>query len=147
MVQSLAETEDLARRIAPRLRPGDTVALQGDLGAGKTTLARAILRGLGVEGEVPSPSFTMLQEYETARLKVVHCDFYRLANQSELDELGLEEALQQAAMLIEWPERAHERIPADALWIEIDITGENERRMKISGPERWASLRETEELR
>lgn len=140
LVRSLAETEDMARRIAPGLRVGDTVALQGALGAGKTTLARAILRALGVEGEVPSPSFTLVQEYETPRLKIVHCDLYRIADCAELAELGIEDALCESAVLIEWPERALSRIPHDALWIEMEISGESERRVAISGPERWSHL-------
>lgn len=141
LVRSLAETEDLARRIAPELRPGDAIALKGELGAGKTTLARAILRALGVEGEVPSPSFTLVQEYDTPRLKILHCDLYRISNCAELVELGIEDALSEGAVLMEWPERAAARIPENALWIEIEIAGENERRMKISGPERWTCLR------
>jgi tRNA threonylcarbamoyl adenosine modification protein YjeE len=144
LVRSLSETEDLARRIAPRLRAGDAIALKGDLGAGKTTLARAILRACGVDGEVPSPSFTLVQEYETARLMIVHCDLYRIVDCRELDELGLEEGLQDGALLIEWPERAPSRLPGDELWIEMEIAGESERRMKIYGPERWAFLRERE---
>ena len=142
LVRSLAETKDLARRIAPQLRAGDMIALKGELGAGKTTLARAILHACGVEGEVPSPSFTLVQEYETARMKIVHCDLYRIADCGELDELGLEESLQESALLVEWPERAPSRIPDDALWIEMEIAGESERRMKLYGPERWAFLRE-----
>jgi len=141
LARNLAETEDLARRIAPGLRLGDTVALKGELGAGKTTLARAILRALGEEGEVPSPSFTLVQEYETPRLKILHCDLYRVADCAELNELGLEDALRESAVLIEWPERAKSRIPQDALWIEMEISGEGERRMTVSGPERWSHLR------
>ena len=120
---------------------GDTVALKGELGAGKTTLARAILRALGEEGEVPSPSFTLVQEYETPRLKILHCDLYRVANCAELAELGLEDALRESAVLIEWPERAKSRIPQDALWIEMEISGEGERCMTVSGPKRWSHLR------
>jgi tRNA threonylcarbamoyl adenosine modification protein YjeE len=147
LVHSLAETEDLARRIAPRLRAGDTVALTGDLGAGKTTLARAILRALGVEGDIPSPTFTLVQDYDTARLKVVHCDLYRIGDCSEVDELGFDEALGDGAILIEWPERAPSRVDADALWIKIEIAGESDRRIKFSGPERWAFLGERREAR
>jgi tRNA threonylcarbamoyl adenosine modification protein YjeE len=132
LVRSVAETEDLARRIAPRLRVGDTVALKGELGAGKTTMARAILRSLGVGGEIPSPSFTLVQEYETPRMNIVHCDLYRVSDAAELTELGLDEALHDGALLIEW-------------WIEMEIAGVSERRVKISGPERWAFLREREQ--
>jgi len=145
LVRSLAETEDVARRIAPRLRVGDTVALKGELGAGKTTMARAILRSLGVGGEIPSPSFTLVQEYETPRMNIVHCDLYRVSDTAELTELGLEEALHDGALLIEWPERAMSAIAGDALWIEMEIAGVSERRVKISGPERWAFLREREQ--
>ena len=145
LVRSLAETEDLASRIAPRLRAGDALALKGDLGAGKTTFARAIMRALGVEGEVPSPSFTLVQEYETTRLKIAHCDLFRIVSDSEVDELGVDEALLEGAVLIEWPERAPTRVPENALWIEIEIAGENERRMKFCGPERWDFLRGKEE--
>lgn len=140
LVRSLAETEDLARRIAPRLRVGDTVALKGELGAGKTTLARAILRACGVGDDVPSPTFTLLQEYETAGLKLVHCDLYRISGPAEVDELGLDDAFGESAVLVEWPERGGTRIPDDALSIQIEIVGESARRMTISGPRRWAWL-------
>ena len=138
VVQDLAEMEELGRRIASMIQRGDTVALEGDLGAGKTTLARAILRALGVAGEVPSPTFTLIQHYETPRLKIAHCDFYRIENPAEVDELGLEEALKDGALLIEWPERAPGRIEADALRIRIGIVGESERAVQFSGPARWA---------
>ena len=140
LVRSVAQTDDFARRIAPELRAGDTIALKGELGAGKTTLARAILRALGAEGEVPSPSFTLVQEYETPRLKVLHCDLYRVGNTAEVDELGIEDALSESAVLIEWPERAKTHIPENALWIEMEIYGESERRMTVSGAERWSFL-------
>jgi tRNA threonylcarbamoyl adenosine modification protein YjeE len=146
VVRNPAETEDLARRIAPRLRAGDAPALKGELGAGKTTLARAILRALGVEGEVPSPSFTLVQEYETANLRIAHCDLFRIANDGEVDELGVDAALEDGALLIEWPERALSRIPENAIWIEMEIAGESERRMKFHGPERWTFLREREDV-
>lgn len=139
-VRSRAGTEDLARRIAPHLRKGDTIALEGDLGAGKTTLARAILRAVGVQDEVPSPSFTLVQEYEAGGLKVAHCDLYRIETPDELDEMGIEEAVRDGVVLIEWPERAGSRLPADALRICIEIVGENERRITLSGPARWSEI-------
>ena len=140
LVRSLAETEEFGRRIAARLKRGDAIALHGDLGAGKTTLARAILRALGVRDEVPSPSFTLVQEYEAAGVRIAHCDLYRIESPTELDEMGMEEALQNGVLLVEWPERAPERIPAGTLKIHIDIRGESERHITLSGPARWAEL-------
>ena len=94
--------------IADHLRAGDVVALSGDLGAGKTTLARAILAALGHEGEVPSPSFAILEPYASPplRLAAVHADFYRLADPAELAELGLDDWREDGVLLAEWPDRA-----------------------------------------
>jgi tRNA threonylcarbamoyladenosine biosynthesis protein TsaE len=94
--------------IAAALRPGDVVALSGDLGAGKTTLARAIIGALGHPGEIPSPSFAIVELYEPpgVRLPLVHADFYRLADPAEADEIGLDDYRQGAALLAEWPEHA-----------------------------------------
>jgi tRNA threonylcarbamoyl adenosine modification protein YjeE len=114
--------------------------LKGDLGAGKTTLARAILRALGVSENVPSPTFTLVQTYETLALTVWHYDLYRIENPSEIDELGLDEALEGGAALIEWPENAGNRLPDDALCVELTATGANARLVVISGPERWAHI-------
>jgi tRNA threonylcarbamoyl adenosine modification protein YjeE len=139
-LDGLAATTALGTRIAAGLGVGDAVALRGDLGAGKTTLARAILRGLGVREDVPSPSFTLVQHYETPRLAVRHYDFYRIETPDELNELGLDEALDDGAVLIEWPERAPEYIPADALHVELTVAGDHDRRARLSGPKRWAQL-------
>jgi tRNA threonylcarbamoyl adenosine modification protein YjeE len=139
-LDGLAATTALGARIAARLGVGDAVALRGDLGAGKTTLARAILRGLGVHEDVPSPSFTLVQQYETPRLAVRHYDFYRIETPNELNELGLDEALDEGAVLIEWPERAPERIPADALRVDLTVASEHGRMAHIEGPPRWSDL-------
>src|SRR5512140_2823863 len=88
-LDDLAATDALGARIAASLNIGDAVALSGDLGSGKTTLARAILRALGVSEAVPSPTFTLVQSYDTARLTVRHFDLYRIVDSSELDELGI----------------------------------------------------------
>jgi tRNA threonylcarbamoyl adenosine modification protein YjeE len=134
-----AETERLGARIAGGLSVGDAVALQGDLGAGKTTLARAILRALGVTEDVPSPTFTLVQQYDTPRLTVRHYDLYRLADAAEIAELGLDEALDEGAALIEWPERAGSRLPRDALHVVLTITGQAARHARLSGPAKWAA--------
>ena len=140
VVRSLAETEELAGRIAPSLRKGDTIVLNGDLGAGKTTFVRAILRAAGVREEVPSPSFTLVQEYEANGCRFTHCDLYRIESPQELDEMGIEDATADGVVLIEWPERGGSRIPSGALNIHIDILGENERRIRLSGSPRWSDV-------
>ncbi len=104
----LAATSQLGARIAAQLRPGDVVALEGSLGAGKTTLARAILSALGYDGEVPSPTFTIVETYDAPplRLPVVHADFYRLNHPDEAQEIGLDEYREGAALIAEWPDHA-----------------------------------------
>jgi tRNA threonylcarbamoyl adenosine modification protein YjeE len=134
----MAATQNLGAAIGERLSRGDTVLLQGDLGSGKTTLARAILKALGVEETVPSPTFTLVQAYRTARLTVSHYDLYRLKRAAELDELGLDEALEDGAALIEWPERAEGRLPDDALTVRLQA--ETERSAILEGATRWQSL-------
>jgi tRNA threonylcarbamoyl adenosine modification protein YjeE len=136
---ALAQTHALGAAIARRLQRGDAVALWGDLGAGKTTLARAILMALGVTGEVPSPTFTIVQSYETAKLLVSHYDLYRLKSAREMDELGLDDALDQGAVLVEWPVRAPEALPPDTLHVRLSLDGDM-RSARITGPARWQGL-------
>lgn len=104
----LAATAALGARIAAALQPGDVVALSGGLGAGKTTLARAIIAALGHRGEVPSPSFAIIETYDppTVRLPLVHADFYRLERPQEAEEIGLDDYRHGAALIAEWPEHA-----------------------------------------
>lgn len=104
----LAAMELFGARIAEQLRPGDVVALTGGLGAGKTTLARAIIAALDYQAEVPSPSFAIIETYDppALRLPLVHADFYRLKQPEEAQELGLDDYRQGAALIAEWPEMA-----------------------------------------
>lgn len=104
----LAAMQRFGQAIAETLRPGDVVALSGGLGAGKTTLARAIIAALGHKGEVPSPSFAIFEVYDppALRLPLVHADFYRLARPEEVEELGLDDYRDGAALIAEWPEHA-----------------------------------------
>lgn len=110
----LAAMEAFGARIAEGLRTGDVVALSGPLGTGKTTLARAIIAALGYSGEVPSPSFTIVETYDppSVRVPLVHADFYRLERAEEAEEIGLDDYRQGAALIAEWPEKvggfAHE---------------------------------------
>lgn len=104
----LVAMDSFGARIAQRLRAGDVVALSGGLGAGKTTLARAIIAALGHRGEVPSPSFTIIETYDppAVRLPLVHADFYRLERPEEAEELGLDDYREGATLIAEWPENA-----------------------------------------
>ena len=131
-----AATARLGQDLAAALRPGDVLALSGDLGAGKTTLARSLIRSLAGDPalEVPSPTFTLVQAYET-RLPVRHFDLYRLSSGDELDELGLDEAIAEGAVLVEWPDKAEGRLPADSVSVELVHEGEG-RRARFTGPER-----------
>lgn len=116
-----AATRQLAGDLALILRAGDVIALQGDLGAGKSTFARALLRALADDPmlEVPSPTFTLAQAYDFDRLTVSHIDLYRIEDEEELEELGFDEAMSEGAALVEWPERATGYLPADTLWLAI----------------------------
>ncbi|MBM3372657.1 MAG: tRNA (adenosine(37)-N6)-threonylcarbamoyltransferase complex ATPase subunit type 1 TsaE [Betaproteobacteria bacterium] len=108
------DTLDLGRRLAGALQPGLVIHLRGDLGAGKTTLARGLLRGLGYEGRVKSPTFTLLEPYKFSRLNLYHFDFYRFLDPEELADAGFREYFNpQSVCLIEWPEKAPDLPPAD----------------------------------
>ena len=115
-------TARLGEAIARLLQTGDTVCLAGPLGAGKSTLARALIRALTTaDEEVPSPTFTLVQFYEGPRLKIAHFDLYRLSSPDEAYEIGLDEALDDGAAVIEWPERLEGRLPTDRLDVEIAL--------------------------
>jgi tRNA threonylcarbamoyladenosine biosynthesis protein TsaE len=115
-----AATARLGAAIARVLRAGEAVCLSGPLGAGKSTLARALVRALTTSDEdVPSPTFTLVQFYEGAGLKIAHFDLYRLTSADEAYEIGLDEALDDGAAVIEWPERLDGHLPPDRLDVEI----------------------------
>lgn len=132
--------EDLGARIAARLKVGDAVCLWGPLGAGKSTLARGLIRALTTpDEEAPSPTFTLVQAYEGAGLSVAHFDLYRLKSAAEAFELGLDEALDVGAAVIEWPERLDDALPSERLDVEIAIPENGEGRMvRVQGWGSWA---------
>jgi tRNA threonylcarbamoyladenosine biosynthesis protein TsaE len=122
-------TSRLGAAVALALRPGEAVCLEGPLGAGKSTLARALVRTLTTPHEdVPSPTFTLVQFYETSieghRFPLAHFDLYRLERADEAFEIGLDEALEEGAAVIEWPERLGGRLPLDRLDIDIAVSGD-----------------------
>lgn len=132
-------TEELGRKLGRLLRPGDVVALFGELGAGKTTLARGILRGMGYEGEVGSPTFPIVLAYEPpdTRIPLWHVDLYRIENALEIDELALDEGVEAGAMVVEWPERLGARLWPDSLILHLLVAGEGVRALTAKVPPAW----------
>jgi tRNA threonylcarbamoyladenosine biosynthesis protein TsaE len=139
----LAATAAFGRLLAGMLRRGDVVALKGGLGAGKTTLARAIVAGLSAESEdVPSPTFTLVQTYPIALsdgpAELWHFDLYRLDRSDQVYELGIEDALAEGVSLIEWPELAAGLLPKESLLsVELQIMAGQARRALIEGGAKW----------
>jgi len=134
-----AATLRLGAAIAATLRPGDAIALSGDLGAGKTTLARGILSALGLAEEAPSPSFAIVQPYEPpeVRLPVWHVDLYRIEDAEDTAELGLDDARHDSVLLVEWPERLGDRLWPDALRLRLERDEGGARRLTATVPPAW----------
>ena len=132
-----AATAAVSSWLAHQLRGGDVVALSGGLGAGKTTFVRHLLAELGHEGEVPSPSFAIVQPYDHMMLAVWHADLYRIEDPPELAEIGLDSIGDDAALLVEWPERAGPSAWPDALRLTLEITGPEQRRLTAIVPAAW----------
>ncbi len=125
-------TVGYGRKLAARLEAGVLVYVSGDLGAGKTTLVRGILRGLGHSGSVKSPTYTLLEPYELPTLVVYHFDFYRIGDSRELEFIGIDELMDSDAVkLVEWPERGADRIPAADVQITLQVENEG-RRIEVS---------------
>lgn len=129
----------LGHRLAALVRIGDVIALEGGLGAGKTTLARGILEGLGLEEEAPSPSFAIVQPYDVpdVRLPVAHVDLYRLDRPEEAEELALDDYMMDSLLIVEWPDRLGEGAWPDALRLHIDIEPDGARRLTARVPGAW----------
>lgn len=128
----------LGAALAGVLRAGDVITLSGPLGAGKTSIARGLLAALGLQGEAPSPSYAIVQPYgpPELRLPLLHVDLYRIKGPDELEELGLDEALYDSALVIEWPERAPGRWP-QALALTLSVTADGARRLTAEAPSAW----------
>lgn len=138
-IASVADMLTFGRRLATQIRRGDMIALSGNLGAGKTVLARGVLEGLGHQGEVSSPSYALVHPYDPphVRLPVSHVDLYRLDDPAALIELGLDEARTYGALMVEWPERGGPGFVADALHITIEPEGPDARRLTVAVPRSW----------
>lgn len=122
VIQSEKETLDIARLFAKTLKKSDVVAFYGALGAGKTTFIRGIIQSLTTpDVDVPSPTFTLVQTYDAARFPIHHFDMYRLKNETEAYELGIEDAFADGVSLIEWPERVASLLPRRHIRVEIQI--------------------------
>ena len=130
------ETEALGAALALVARGGDVLLLRGGLGAGKTTLARGFIMALTGEDEVPSPTYTLVQTYDGPGFDIWHFDLYRLENENDVWELGIEEAIEHNVCLIEWPGRIEGLLTGSELSIEISIT-EKGRAAVITGDEKW----------
>lgn len=141
LLDSPEMTGAFAARLAGLLHSGDTLLLLGDIGAGKTHFARHLIRALqGPDAgeDIPSPTFTLVQTYDSPRGEIWHADLYRLSHVDEVLELGLDAAFDDAICLVEWPERLGNLAPRDALTLSFMTLGPEARRISAFGDERWA---------
>ena len=129
-------TAALGQKLAAVVEPGDVITLSGPLGVGKTALARSLLHALGHAGEVPSPSFAIVQPYEDLQPPVWHVDLYRIEDPSEIEELGLD-AANEGILLVEWPERASPAAWPQALRLSFDFGNDGARRLTAQVPPAW----------
>lgn len=142
---SADQTADFASRLAPRLDAGDVILLTGDVGAGKTHFARALIQSLlPMPEDVPSPTFTLVQTYDAKDgTEIWHADLYRLTDPTEVEELGLIDAMQSAICLIEWPDRLGPLRPKAALDITLETNGPEDHRALTA---RWSDMRWTAKM-
>jgi tRNA threonylcarbamoyladenosine biosynthesis protein TsaE len=135
---SAEETIKLGEELGKKLKGGDVVCLTGDLGGGKTQFTKGIAKGLNINEPIISPTFVIMRNYYRENLpNFYHLDLYRINSVKDVEELDLDELIGNinSIVIIEWPERAKELIPENAIWIEFAYIGENEREIKISGKE------------
>ena len=136
ILEDEAATSRLGAALARTLRPGDVVALSGPLGVGKTELARGLIAALGHPGDVPSPTFAIVQPYEDLDPPLWHVDLFRIENASEIEELGLDSAA-DAVLLVEWPERAGEHSWPEALRLSLEFGSNHDRILTAKVPPSW----------
>lgn len=137
-----AETQTLARKIGDLAAKGDVFLLNGPVGAGKSSFARAFIKSrLIVPEDIPSPTFTLVQTYPTPDYDIWHCDLYRLSSSGEVFELGLDEAFECCVTLIEWPDRLGQLTPKNALHINLDVHQEERSFTAVGSDPKWQKLR------
>ena len=132
-----AATLAIGRKLAALLKDGDVVTLSGALSAGKTTLVRGLLEALGHQGEVPSPSFALVQPYEDVVPPLWHVDLYRIENMSDVDELGLEDVREDGVLIVEWPEHAGRDAWPEALALSLEVDEDGSRALTANVPASW----------
>jgi tRNA threonylcarbamoyladenosine biosynthesis protein TsaE len=136
ILEDEAATVGIGAALAKVVRPGDVITLSGPLGVGKTALARGLIEALGHDGEVPSPSFAIVQPYEELDSPIFHVDLYRIEDPSEIEELGLDSAA-DAVLMIEWPERAGEAAWPEALSLSLEFGRNGDRILTARVPPSW----------
>ncbi|MDD3181963.1 MAG: tRNA (adenosine(37)-N6)-threonylcarbamoyltransferase complex ATPase subunit type 1 TsaE [Alphaproteobacteria bacterium] len=139
LLPDLSATQAFAQRIAPLVKAQDVLLLVGDLGAGKTAFARCLLQALGVQGEVPSPTFTLVQMYDGRDFPLYHFDLYRLKHPDEIEEIGFDEACAEGAVLVEWPEKAAHHMPSERLTLTFQLDPNGKRSVILSPTLSWIS--------
>ena len=140
ITNSPGETEAIAKKLADLLQPGTVIAYKGDLGAGKTAFTRGLARGLGITEPVTSPTYTIVNEYTSGKMPLFHFDMYRLSSSDDLFDIGWEDYLERGGVCaVEWSENVADAME-NALWITIEKTGEESRRITIEGGNSYADL-------
>ncbi len=144
-LHSLEETKNFAHKLAKLLIQGDVIALTGELGSGKTTLAQYIIKYLcGEEAEVISPTFNLVQLYPALKFTIWHFDLYRLKSAEEIIELGLDEAVDSGVSIIEWPQIAENLLPKEKLLINLACGTNNERVVSLECSGKWGNIWKSE---
>jgi tRNA threonylcarbamoyladenosine biosynthesis protein TsaE len=137
ILKSEAATMKLGRKLAKALRTNDVITLSGPLSAGKTTLVRGLLEALGHQGEVPSPSFAIVQPYEALPIPVWHVDLYRIETPDEIEELGLDDIRGDGVLIVEWPEHAGGDLWPEALALSMETREDGSRALTAKVPTAW----------
>jgi len=136
IVNDLKETMDLAKKFAKMLVGGEVVLLGGDLGAGKTTFTKSVLRCLGVKDDITSPTFTIMREYKGKKFNIYHFDMYRMSSGAEAKEFGMEDYIysnnNQSVVFIEWPDNIKDILIGDFIRVDISLIDDNKREFKIT---------------